>query len=206
MLFWTHIYDLIIKLITILICMILMLDYFPLLQDNKTISIIIAVGLYFLSYHFIVRTLATFLYCKFSLGMPISIQQAQNFNNIFTPTLSTELTWMPMTEIKLLPKSERYQTALKINLEWKAQKTQTKIQNQQDFKDASIKTKSLTIIMYIVMVYFALSAFLNIFPANKITDFFCSIFQTESYFPALNIIILLLPTFWIFKLIDKNIK
>jgi hypothetical protein len=194
------------KILNTLVITIILFDNFPMLKANKFIGILVVVSLSLLIYHVAIRTLATFLYCRISLGIPLSLKQAKEFDDIFTPTFSTDLTWVSMSEIKKLPESERYAMASQINARWKEQKEHSKNQHIQNFKESKSKTKILTMTMYALIIYFIIASFLNLFPANKIAEIYCSIFQTQKIYPALHVLLLVFPTYWIFRLLDKNIK
>jgi hypothetical protein len=202
---WTHIYDLILKLVTLFLSIIIMIQ-FPFSQDYDVISILIGVILFFVSYHYFIRTLATYLYCKLTLKMNVSFSQAKQLNNAFSPVFSLHMQWLPMTEIKPLDDSIKYEVALATYLKWEEDKKRERKQNVQDFKNAGQRTKILTVIMYVLVGYFMIAGFMNLPPANYLTLAYCKLFDTDKYYPILNCFLLALPTILIFKAIDKNIK
>ncbi len=202
---WTHIYDLILKLVTLLLSIIIMIQ-FPFSQNYAVISIIIGVILFFVSYHYFIRTLATYLYCKMTLRMNVNFSEAKQLNNAFSPLFSLHMQWLPMTEIKSLNDSKKYDAALDIYKRWDEEKKKERAQHMQDFKSSGKWTKILTITMYCFVVYFVVATFMNLPPADFVTEVYCRIFSTDNYYPILTGLVLVLPTILIFKRIDKNIK
>ncbi len=203
--FWTHLYDLIFKLISfaMVLAVVLSISFFE--EKNVAVALIIAV-LYFLVYNYVFRTFATYLYCRLTLKMNVTLNQAKQLNNAFSPLLPTSLEWLPMRELRDMDDDVKYQVALHLYNEWIEEKRQHWITFTQDFKNSSLGTKLLTITMYGLVVYFMLAGILNWQPVLFLGREYCMIFYSNTY-----------PSFWIgiicsaltlllFKAIDKNIK
>jgi len=202
---WTHIYDLILKLTTLFLSIIILIPI-PYLGDNGIVVVILGIILFFVIYNLFVRTLATYLYCKFTLKMNIDLSQAKQLNEAYSPIFPMTMKWLPMKELKNIDETIKYQTALDTYRNWDEQNKQNRKQQLQDFKNAGQKTKILTVIMYVLVVYFMIAGFMDLPPANYLTLGYCKLFDTENYYPLLNCFILVIPTIILFKAFDKNIK
>lgn len=203
--FWTHIYDLIFKLIT-LIGTIVIMDKLTSIENNPKILIILSIIIAFILYKYIIRTLATYLYCKLTLKMNLNLSQAKQLNDAFSPVISRDLKWFPMTELRNMDSDNKFQIALNHYNQYRETLKQDKVQQIKDFNNAEQKTKILTVLKYGLYAYFAVAVVFNLPPSNFITQLFCVVFNTENYYPILNILILLLATNLIFKSLDKNVK
>jgi hypothetical protein len=197
---WTHTYDLILKLLTLFLS-IFCLTQIPYLENNE-VSIVIGIILFFVVYNLYVRTLATYLYCKFTLKMNVDIIQAKKINGAFSPIFNIK--WLPMRELRELDETNnKYETALSTYEKWEEEKKQNRNIQWEKFKNDKLKNKILKIIMYILLGYFMIAAFLNLPPANLLTLTFCRLFDTNEYYPILNLLILVLPIILLFKIFDK---
>ena len=202
---WTHAYDLILKLITMFLAIFFLLQI-PYLEDQSAIVIILGIILFFVIYNLFARTLATFFYCKFTLKMDIDLNQAKQLNEAFSPIFPLNMKWLPMKELKDIEDANKFQIALDTFTNWDKQNKQKRKQQLQEFKNAGQKTKILTAIMYVLVGYFMIAAFMNLPPANYVTLAYYKLFDTDKYYPILNCISLVIPTILLFKAFDKNIK
>lgn len=203
--FWTHLYDLLLKIVTVLF-IILAFSFFPSMIDNFFITFIIGILLFFVIYNFVLRTIATFLYCKFTLKMDLTYAQAKHLNNAFSPIFPPNVKWLPMEELKQLESINKYEIALETLKKWEIEKRENNKREIQDFKQSSNKTKFLTVLMYVIIIYFGFASHLNLPPSNFLTAIFCKVFNTEKFYPIINLLILAYITNLIFIKIDKNIK
>lgn len=202
---WTHIYDLLLKLATLAISIVLLLQI-PYFEGTEILSISLGVILFFVIYNIFVRTLATYLYCKFSLKMNIDLTKAKQLNEAFSPIFPLNMKWLPMRELRNIDAKDKYQIALDTFNNWDQQNKQHRKQQLADFKNSKQKTKVLTVIMYVLVGYFMLAGFMNLPPANYLTIVYCKLFNTENYYPFLNSLILALTTILLFRAFEKNIK
>ena len=178
----------------------------PYLEEKGIAIIILGIVLFFVIYNLLVRTFATYLYCKLTLKMNVNLNQAKKLNDAFSPIFPLNMKWLPMKELKTIDATDKYQIALSTYKNWDEQNKQNRKQQLQDFKNARQKTKILTVIMYIVVGYFMIAGFMDLQPANFLTLAYCKLFDTDKYYPILNSLILVLPTILLFKAFDKNIK
>jgi hypothetical protein len=95
---------------------------------------------------------------------------------------------------------------LKIIENWKQEQKTEQQQIKQNFKEASLKTKVLTVTMYGLVLYVFVAVFMHWYPMNLLNDFYMKLFNTNEYYPMLNGMITALPIILIFKMIDKNIS
>lgn len=202
---WTHIYDLLLKMATFGL-IILGFSFFPIGINNFFILFIIGFIMFFTVYNFILRTLATFLYCKFTLKMELTLAQAKHLNNAFSPIFPPNVKWLPMEDLKQTDSINKYEIALETLNKWEIEKVENKRIEIQDFKQSSNKTKFLTVLMYIIIIYFGIASHFNLPPSNYLTAIFCKVFNTEKFYPVINMLILAYLTNLIFTKIDKNIK
>ncbi|MDR0802453.1 hypothetical protein [Fluviicola sp.] len=201
---WTHTYDLILKLSTILLSIAVLIQI-PYLEDRGMVSIILSVILFFVVYNTFVRTLATYLYCKLTLKMNVDLSQAKQLNGAFSPVFPLKMKWLPMRELSNIEDPDKYQIALDIYKKWDEQNKQSKKQQFQNFKNSEQKTKILTVIMYVLTGYFVIAGFMNLPPANYLTLAYCKLFDTDEYYPILNGFLLVLLTILIFKVFGAKI-
>ncbi|MBX7227156.1 MAG: hypothetical protein K1X55_14065 [Chitinophagales bacterium] len=160
------------------------------------LSMILAVLLYLGFF----RTLGTYLYAKFILKMELSLAQARQLDGAFAPINFKNMSWLPMKELRNIEHDKRFEVAIEIY-----QKYSQKQQIENNIPKTT-KTKILRLLMYSLMIYFAIAGFMNLPPANFLTNIFCSIFKTEKYYPVVNVLILCVATEKVFKLLDKKIK
>jgi hypothetical protein len=200
--FWTHIYDLIVKVVTLGLCLLLAFNI-PILEGSPVLIIALAVIAFFAVYTLWMRTLATYLYCWMTLKMDIDFGQAKMLNPAFTPTLPQE--WLPMEHLKDEPKEDRFTMALAASREWEEANKSDWTRKMEDFSNLSNRTKVLKVVMYLLIAYFFVASIANWPPASYVTWAYCTLFNTDTYYPFLTILILLFPTILIFKQLDKDI-
>lgn len=202
---WTHIYDLLLKLITIIFSIFFLIQI-PYLEDKGLIVIILSISLFLLIYNLFVRTFATYLYCRFTLKMNIDLAKAKQLNNAYSPVFPMTMKWLPMTELKNIDDTNKFQIALDTYKNWEDHNKLNRKKYFKDFNNAGKRTKILTIMMYLLVGYFMIAGFMNLPPANYLTKAYCKLFDTENYYPILNCLLLVLATLILFKCLDKNIK
>lgn len=202
---WTHIYDLVFKLLGLLISIAIVLQV-PYLADSGMVAILAVAFLFLLGYNYLLRTLATYCYCRFTLKMDISLLQAKPLNKAFTPAFPSRLEWLPMKALKDVDSDLKYQIALDTCNRWQEDRKVARSQSLDDFKSAKLRTKVLTVIAYILVFYFFFAGLMDLPPADTITRFYCRLLGTDRYYPLFNAVLLAVPTLLIFKAIDKDIK
>ncbi len=203
--FFTHIFDIIFKLISIIISIfgiMVLIEYY----NDALAAFIISFVFSILLYVIIFRTIASLLYARFYLKMELNYFQAKELNKALSPIFTLGNKWLPLTEIKEIEADYKYETALKIIENWKQEQKTEKQKIKQNFKEASLKTKVLTVIMYAIVLYVFVAVFMHWYPMNLLNDFYMDLFNTNEYYPMLNGMITALPIILIFKMIDKNIS
>jgi uncharacterized protein YqhQ len=138
--------------------------------------------------------------------MELNYLQAKELNKALSPIFSLGNKWLPLLEIKEIESDYKYETALKIIENWKQEQKTEQQQIKQNFKEASLKTKVLTVTMYGLVLYVFVAVFMHWYPMNLLNDFYMKLFNTNEYYPMLNGMITALPIILIFKMIDKNIS
>ncbi len=202
---WTHIYDLLLKIATLFVSIFILMQI-PVLPDYPWVMLFLIGAVFFGLYFTLVRTLATYLYCRYTLKMDVNLNEAKQLNGAFTPMFSLRMKWLPMKELIKVNDASKFQMALDIYKKWDDQNNQKTKQEIQNFKNAQQRTKVLTVLMYLLVGYFTLAGFLDWSPANYLTTAYCKLFNTSHYYPFLNSVLLAVPIILIFRAFDKNIK
>jgi hypothetical protein len=203
--FFTHIFDIIFKLISIIISIfgiLILIEFY----NDALAAFIISFVFSILLYGLIFRTIASLLYARFYLKMELNYLQAKKLNIALSPLFSLGNKWLPLLEIKEIESDYKYETALKLIENWKQEQKTEQQQIKQNFNEASLKTKVLTIIMYGLVLYIFLAVFMHWYPMSLLNEFYMNLFNTNEYYPMLNGMITALPIILIFKMIDKNIS
>jgi len=203
--FSTHIFDIIFKLISLLIgifCILILMNY----NDNAPYTFIFAIIFSIILYLGIFRTIASLMYAKFYLKMELNYFQVKDLNKVLSPIFTLGNKWLPLTEIKEIEANYKYETNLKLIENWKMEQKTEQQKIKQNFKEASLKTKVLTVIMYGIVLYVFIAVFMHWYPMNLLNEFYMDLFNTNEYYPTLNGMITALPIILIFKMIDKNIS
>ena len=120
---WTHLYDLIAKLGTLFLSLFVLTNI-PFISDNSVLVPILAITITAVAYIFYLRTLASLLYCKFTLGMNINFKEAKELNPALSPNPFSlkGYNWLPLKEIKSIDKNVKYETALRLMQNWQKNK------------------------------------------------------------------------------------
>ncbi len=202
--FWTHTYDLIVKVVILLLSLLILIQI-PFFEQHGIICITTSLMLFYFTYYFFFRTLSTFFYCRFTLKMNVSLSQAKQLNDAFSPVSPFNMKWLPMDEIKRLDDSVKFVEALKIYKSWNEESIRNKKERILNIKKVTLKIKLLKVLYFILVGYFITAGFLNLPPANFLTDIMNNIFESDGYNPILNSCILILPISLIFRLINKDI-
>ena len=204
---WTHFFDLLLKLISIIptfiIAIAAMMPYYT-DEGPGILSVLLILAFWYVIYKYLFRTLATYLYCRISLKMKVSFEEARQLNEAYTPIFGMK--WLPMKELRNARNIDKYQVALGIFRAWDEERRQDRQQTWAEFNHSGLGTRALTVLKYLLIVYFCIAVINGWPPADFLISVYCRLFDTERYYPALIMIILILPVVWIFKAIDKNIK
>ena len=181
---WTHIFDLLIKIGTFILIILLFL-LIPGLIDHPFIGIIFILVLWVLSIVFVAPTPGSWLYCRIRLKMPISLSQASKLNRVLSPNpfrfnLDGQK-WLPLLEVLEVESEKRYEEAMRVSNNWIAEREQKDRQKREEFSNASPASKTLTILIIGFIIFCFIAAFTEIPPANYFIRFYCRIFDTDRY-------------------------
>lgn len=116
---YSHLFDIIGKLGMIFLAIIIGVEV-PWLEKMGFAPVLVLIIIFLGLYYLYGRTLTTYLYCRFSLGMILPLEQAKTLNDAFSPILGTQ--WLPMKELKTVDDHLKYETALAIFQDWKKKK------------------------------------------------------------------------------------
>lgn len=103
--FYSHIWDLILKLALLLVLLVLAISLHVDQSLGVAPMIAIIVVLWLVIYRQGVTTIASWLYARASLGAAVSLRDAHQLARLFQLDLSMK--WIPLKEVKKLPKAER---------------------------------------------------------------------------------------------------
>jgi hypothetical protein len=209
---WTHKFDLLFKLIAIAICVALLVlfgDYLDQIQNHyvhMATFIVVIITVFVLIYYPLLRSLGTYCYANFTLKMKINFAQAKKLNSAYSPFILSSRDWLPMTELAQDDVTMKYEKALAIYEMYDTEKRHERIKDKHGFKESSLVRKILKIVSVVLMCGAFITGILNLPPSSYISNFYCKLFDTNSYFPMLNIVLMILPIAIIFTLIDNKLK
>jgi hypothetical protein len=103
--FYSHLWDFILKIALLLVLLILAISLHVDRSLGVAPMIAIIVVLWLVIYRQGLSTIASWLYARVSLGAPVSLVEARRLARLFQ--LDVSLKWMPLKEVKKLPKAER---------------------------------------------------------------------------------------------------
>jgi len=113
---WSNGWDLLLKVTWLvaapILILVLHLDEWPQkigLTSGPVIGVI-GVALWILIYRQGLSTIASWLYARLSLGARVSLDEAHQLRRLFQADFS--LKWVPLKEVKQLPKAERREAVL----------------------------------------------------------------------------------------------
>lgn len=207
--FWTHVYDLLIKF-SVLSLSIIFLISIPFFENKGILVGLLSLVISILSYILFLRTTGSYLYCRLALKMGIIFNQAKNLNAAIAPSPSqfSNFNWLPLTEVKYLEEDKKYETALSLLNNWELEKATHKSKEIEKFNNNSLAIKILDIISIIIVFASFFTTVFQLPPATFLIKFYCNFFNTEKYsvtlISVIMIIIVLLPLLPLRKLIDKS--
>ncbi|MFM7022980.1 MAG: hypothetical protein ACKOXB_08370 [Flavobacteriales bacterium] len=138
--------------------------------------------------------------------MKVSFKQAKVLNPSLSPLLSYDLKWLDMLEIKQITPTLKYETAVTIQENWFKDRKEKRTEAKRKLKGESILKKLLLLLILIIISGVIISGFLNLPPLSYLTDAYCYLFDTDHYYPMLNITLLLIPLAFIYKRINDRMK
>jgi len=211
---WTHTYDLLIKILLIAVIIFLcatgtdMLEAQGFIVPGNALGISVmcfAVVLYVGIYQFVLRTLSSYLYARWTLKMPVSFAEARTLNKAFT-ALAPMGRWMPMRDLLLYPPQDRYRQALAWLHRHEALTAELD-QRIRNSTDKPLVSKTFFEIAAVLVVIAALVVgFMNYPPANYLSAAQAAVLGEGQYYPFLNVIMLVIPPGAILFHIEKKMN
>lgn len=183
--FWTHIFDLLLKLAILFLNIICLISFLPKFQYHDIVCICLSILLSSIIYVYFLRTLGSYLYCKLVLKMNISFNEAKQLNPSLAPYPFnlTRFEWLPFTEIKSIPKEKRFHQMLQIQNDWQNNKKQEYIQQKNNFLNANTTLKVIQYLIWTLVGVFFITSYLQVPPAIYIINLYCTILDTNEYSP-----------------------
>ena len=114
MMFYSHLWDLLLKIASLVAVVVLVsalhveqrLESLGASSGTATLLIVIAIAVIWIPlYRQVLSTLATWLYATVNLGASISFAEARQLTRLFQ--LDVTMKWIPLKEVRRLPKPER---------------------------------------------------------------------------------------------------
>lgn len=105
MVFYSHVWDLILKIALVLVLLAVAISLHVDQSLGVAPMIAIIVVLWLVIYRQGLSTIASWLYARVSLGAAVSIGDAHRLARLFQ--LDVAMKWIPLKEVKKLPKAER---------------------------------------------------------------------------------------------------
>lgn len=211
---WTHTYDLLIKLLLMVVIILFCIPVPDLLEaEGITLSggnlgavmILTIILLFACAYHFLLRTLSSYLYARFTLKMPISYAEAKPLNKAFT-TLVPMGKWLPMRELLLYPPEDRYRQALTTVYGYEAMEAELDRMIREKSGRPPFSKTAFEIVAVSVAILCAIIGMANFPPASYLSRMQGSLLGDGRYYPLVNILILCIPPFLILYRIEKRMK
>ncbi len=207
--FWTHIYDLVMK-IGVLFLSIIILHNIPFLEDKGIVVTCVSLIISVVSYILFLRTLGSYLYCRLSLKMPINFKQAEALNEALAPNPFpfTNLLWLPLKEVKDLHVEHKYETAIALLYQWKLDKQRKREEQINQSKNNSPIIKGLERLSVVIVLASFATSFLKLPPATFVIQYYCNLFDTNEYSPffisCIMTIVCLLPIILIKRKLENK--
>jgi|SRR3954462_143521 hypothetical protein len=205
---WTHFYDLIIKLFLLFVSILIVINI-PFIDQQPILILFFILFISISSYILYLRTFSSFLYCRFTLKMNISMEEARKLNPALSPAPFSigGLKWLPLKEVKTLPTDKKYEAALSLLENWLKNKD---VQKKVLQVETSTTIKILEYSVLVVFLYLLLASHFDLPPSHYFIMLYCKIFNTNEYSPMLITMLLTLvycmPVLFIKKKILKNKK
>ncbi len=206
---WTHLYDLILKFLSLILILFLVLAV-PGLIDHPFIAFLFLSVLWSLSIIYVVRTPGSWLYCRIRLKMPVSFSQASKLNHVLSPNpflfkLHGQ-EWQPLLEVLEVESEERFDLAMEIADIWEINRALKAHQTKKVLRNAPVKSKFILLIMGVVVAYCFIAAFAELPPANYYIRLYCQVLDTREYSVSLIACLMILTIIGPIALFKKLIQ
>lgn len=203
---YTHLYDFLAKGLSLGVSLALIFGIPGIQEQNILVAVLIVIPS-FLSFAFFFRTFGSYCYARFNLGMDVSWSQAKKLNASLSPmfNVKTRMEWLPLKEVKNLEPEERYIKALSLTKEWQQNHEDWWAQKGAQLRNASPKVKLINASLWLLCIYFSIASFMNLPPASYLSQLYMNLFETNSYYPIINALLLTIGTALIFRAFSKDI-
>jgi hypothetical protein len=202
MIFWTHIYDAVLKAGFWLLAVIVAVNS-PYFEDSVIEGVLVSTLITIAVYVYFLRTLGSYLYCRFTLNMKfITFDEAKALNEALSPNPFPyfDKKWLPLKEVKSLPELEKYSAALNMLERWTKERKQKWQDKKDTFNNSPVFIKVLDVLTVIVCLGFLATSILDLPPASYVIRLYCHVFDTNQYSPMLigmlMTLVVVLPVFF----------
>ncbi len=184
--FWTHIYDSILKAGFWALIVVVWLNV-PFLEDSVLLGFLFSTIITFIAYIFFLRTFGSYLYCRFTLKMNISFREAEALNEALCPNPFRffDMKWLPLKEVKSMEEDKKYQAALNLLETWSEERKQKRQSQKDTFNNSPVFIKALDVLTVVACIVFLTTSIFNVPPASYVINWYCALFDTNEYHPVL---------------------
>lgn len=202
---WTHRYDFLLKIIFGLIVILIFVNV-PLFFGDLIFSIIIWSSVSYLLYNLYIRSFSSYLYCRYTLKMPLTYKEAGKLNEAFSPVSFTRMEWLPMKEIIDADPDVKYQLALAMLNQWQLKKAEENNKRLEQLKQSNWWIRLTTVLYYVLIVYLTIATFLELYPMDLIARWTCKWMGTSTYYPMLNFVIVAIALTLLFRFLGADVN
>ncbi|MBS1512884.1 MAG: hypothetical protein JST86_18725 [Bacteroidetes bacterium] len=195
---WTHIYDLLAKLLSLAITAVI-LQLLPLYDLGTPVIALITIGISVSIYIVFFRTLGSYCYCRWKLGMPVTFNEAKILNNALSPNpfRNPGSKWLTLQEVKSMQTEDKYASALQLLQQWEEKKEKVKQEESEKQQNKTAGEKFFEILTVVIIISVFLTVFFEQPPATYVIQYYCKLFDTQEYSPILiggiMVLVILLP-------------
>jgi hypothetical protein len=203
---WSHLYDLLLKIAALFAVIGLVLLVPGMADAHPALLLSMVLGGWFAAYHLVFRTLSTFLYARFTLGIPLDLSQAKALNDAFTPAWPMQRQWLPMKDLKAMDRSLRHGEALRRLAAWKGEHQAKQAAERQANAARTPANKAALAVMIAAIPLLLIASVAQLPPADRVIAFYCTAFDTDTYSPMLVWVIMLIPVLLLYGLLSRLFK
>ena len=195
MIFFTHLYDFIAKLGSLILGGLLSYLLFSPYRPGPVFNVLFALGtvtLAFLLYLWRARTLGSLAYCRFSLGGKFTFAQARQFNGVLAPL--TPVPWYPMWHVRFALPEDKLAEAVRAADAWKEERRQFQEERTRRLKIRSLPHRVIYGILGALILVGFIAGFFVIPPTDKLARLLASFSDDGTFNPMFNgLIVCLIP-------------
>lgn len=184
-----------------LIGILITIPYVEILEYPVIIFVSVFIVYYFV-YQNILSYISAYLYCRFSLKMPLNISQIKQLKNVISPAFSFSLAWPSLKEVKSLEPNQRFPKALDLCTQWTSNKKTKRQKRWERIQKSSTKTKVYLIIWVFWIAYSGFASVFNLVPAKSINKLIVQFTGLE--IPMFTFIALVAISLLLIYILDKE--